>query len=458
MDSISDQTTNLRPLTSGFDLASVRGLTEIRMCEAIRKNEDLMARYQKHHEAFLDCRRAIVLKLQTTNYRVDVALTPSLHKLGGDCLCAILRIVQPLDLYVDSSLEFNACCYPSTRGNGLKMVLNAGLIAAMTPHEILAVMGHEAGHSLIGNAAWLPVINYDMEEFSQLEVAQRIALECREEMTCDRVSLLASQDLTVACKALFKVTTGLPENWVTFDASVYAKHFDDITRLAELGSIEDFRVHPLTPMRVKALIAFSKSEPYARAIGSQEWELSAEDLDKACEQMLSVIEPDLTCLISKNEKDAWNSFVLDGALLVVTADGKISPEEVQWFKKRGFDLETIKKMAEDTDLTDKTCKRLKAAAQLLNKKLSACGRADTLRKVCTVALVSGSIPAQESEVIDYLRGLLGLNANLARQAQQFAQSDVQAESNPAPTQKEEASIAPSHSKKGRRGKKPEESA
>jgi hypothetical protein len=133
--------------------------------------------------------------------------------------------------------------------------------------------------------------------------------------------------------ALFKVASGLSERWITFDERAYAGHFDDMASMAEVVDLDDAaRTHPLVPLRVKALLGFSQSTTFAGAFGKTAARISARELETSVATMLSVLDPDLSELEGAKEEDAFGRFLMDGALLVIGADGVVEPGEVAWLQ------------------------------------------------------------------------------------------------------------------------------
>ena len=108
------------------------------------------------------------IEMLTNDFRVDEAITPKLFHLGT-VLIRILRIALPMDIFVHCSDELNAFCTASSKGKRLVMCLYSSLLASLSQHELLFVMGHEAGHALLGHTT-TPNISYDNPNFSPLEV------------------------------------------------------------------------------------------------------------------------------------------------------------------------------------------------------------------------------------------------------------------------------------------------
>lgn len=278
------------------------------------------------------------------------------------------------------------------------------------------MMGHEVGHALLRHGETLGV-SLDNPDFSPFEVVRLRALDRAQEISCDRFGLLACQDVRVASSALFKIASGLTEKWISFDETAYSRHFDELSSMAEVIDLEDAsRTHPFVPLRVKALIGFAKSELYAKAFGKTGWSIDAAEMEKGVETMLSVLSPDLSELETANEKEAFGQFLIDGALLVIAADGVVEPQEAAWLKRLTEDEWSAEELAASLSRPDfrrQLDQRLEECAHVLRNKLPEQKRAGLLHAMCEVALSAGGIPRAEFEVLNELRQRLRIRGEIA---------------------------------------------
>ena len=365
----------LRSIVPGFDPASVRCAAEAKLWAFVEKKEDF---YKRLMALSTDSDAMLVrgnLDLRTDAYRVDPAITPALAELR-DSLRNALRIVKPVDVYVRSSPELNAFCMPARKGTRFVMCLYSSLFQLCTASELLFVMGHEIGHALLGQTK-IPKIPMGHPDFSQLEAMRISALSRRQELSCDRIGLLACQDLKAAGSALFKLMSGLPDSWTAFDENVLAKDFDNIVELAAASEMEDASTHPIIALRVKALLAFSQSKLYSDALALPAGSIATEDLERTTEYLLSTLEPDTTELENAPEEKAADFVVTNGALAVMAADGVVDSQEAQFIKKvLGGDANLVQAL-EQPDFSARTLLGMREPAAVLAKKLSANSRANS---------------------------------------------------------------------------------
>jgi uncharacterized tellurite resistance protein B-like protein len=406
----------LDPVIPAFDLLSIRCSAESRLHDLIWKDEDLLGRMKAVSQQTDDAKVQDRLSLITDDYHVDEAITPKLFRLGV-MLMRILRLALPLDVFVRSSSEMNACCHRSRKGNRLVMCLNSALVDSFSSQELLFCMGHEVGHALLEHGDTLG-ISFDDPNFSPMEVIRVRALDRAQEISCDRFGLLACQDIRVASAALFKIASGLTEKWICFDEAAYARHFDELSSMAELVELESAaRTHPFDPLRVKALIAFSKSETYSKAFGKTIAAIPTVEMEKGVEAMLSVLDPDLSKeLENAKEEEAANRFLINGALRVIAADGVVDPHKVDWLKAH-FDTKwSRKEVVQDvsnSEFREHMDQELESSARILTMKLSESKRAHLLQIMCDVAVCGGGLPDAEMEALDQLRQLLEIRTEIA---------------------------------------------
>ena len=421
--------TSLNQIVPGFDLTSVRCATELALVDRIHKDEEFLNRVEALGKDIDQQKVHARLQLLTNGYRVDKAITPKLFRLGR-MLRRVLRLVRPLDMFVLPASEMNAFCIPSRKGNRFVMCLNSALVATLSAHELLFVMGHEVAHALFRHGD-LPELSFEHPEFSPFEVVRLRALSRAQEVTCDRFGLMACQNLRVASTTLFKVASGLSGHWVSFDEMAYSRHFDELSSMAEVIDLEDAaRTHPFTPLRVKALIAFSKSETYSKSFGRNQWTIPGAELERGVETMLSVLSPDLAELEGKKEQEAAARFLFDGALQVIAADGVVDPEEVSWLSNFTEQKHSSKELAEQLSqpgFQEQSLHRLEACAAILRNKLSERSRAGLLYAMCEVAVCAGGIPESEFAVLDHLRELLRIPVEIAQSVLRSAMSSEEEE-------------------------------
>lgn len=198
--------------------------------------------------------------------------------------CDTLDLPIVPDLYLGGSAELNA--FTAGVEKPLIMVYS-GAAGALTPEELLFVIGHEVGHIKSGHvlyyqiAEFLPVIGEIIGAATfgigglvsaPIELAL-LRWKRRSEFTADRAGLLACQDADVALRTLMKLS-GLPskyynsintEDFVRQGKEFEAMDADKLTLLAKWLSVMG-ATHPWTVMRAKQLLEWVDSGGYEQVL------------------------------------------------------------------------------------------------------------------------------------------------------------------------------------------------
>ena len=438
MTTTPPQPRQFKILASGFDPGRTRCAAESRLWAAIEQSHEF---HKRITEEVAQRQGSLVqgkLNLRTESYLVDPQITPQLDQLI-QTLRQVLRVLQPIDVFVVSSPALNAFCLPSRKQSRFLMGLHSSLFHLFTANELLFVMGHELGHALLSHAR-VPNIGFDHPDFSPLEVFRLRALERRQEISCDRVGLLACQDVRVAASALFKLMCGLPPSWLrSFDEEAFAKHFDKIIDMVDYApDLEDpTGTHPIIPLRVKALLGFSKSTLYAEALGLARAEVSTDELEKATEYLLSVLEPDLSGLETASEEEAANRFMVRGAMVVAASDGVLEPAEIAFLRAKLPIGEGLAEKVAAPDFIPRTLAEMAEDAQVLQKKLSLTNRAGLLHMLTLVAMSAGGFVDAEQEVLIEIAKMLDLSEDdyrgvVGAAGSEASEATPESEASPAP--------------------------
>jgi Zn-dependent protease with chaperone function/uncharacterized membrane protein YkvA (DUF1232 family) len=149
------------------------------------------------------------------------------------------------------------------------IVLNAGLIQALSEDELTVVLGHEMGHVLFEHTFFSSLMGSVLHRSSLVNLGWALVfMRWRRlaERTADRISLLAGGQLDVALRTLIKLAAGPNVTAVDVDAildRVYAQERTDwLERLGEPGA------YPQLVERLRALVDFD-AELFALDV--EEW-------------------------------------------------------------------------------------------------------------------------------------------------------------------------------------------
>jgi len=177
--------------------------------------------------------------------QINNSVTPFLYASLNKVLERIGVSLDRVEAFVYNSAEMQAECFSITGG---KCVLrfSSGLIDILTDEEFQFVIGHELGHYIYGHQGL---------HLSEKPTYRQLKSSRYQEISADRVGLIASGSLEVAIKALMKSSSGLAGKHLRFDVGTY------LNQLRAAGNhssyFEEQSTHPSTPLRCKALFWFS---------------------------------------------------------------------------------------------------------------------------------------------------------------------------------------------------------
>jgi hypothetical protein len=199
---------------------------------------------------------------------ISEQVTPALDRSLSRALLRLQIPRSAVEAFVYASPEINAQCLT---GNDSECVirLSSALIEILTAEELEFVIGHELGHFLLSHHG---LGNTDsagsLEDYIQYRA---------QEISADRIGVIASGSLEVALKAMLKTISGLSGQHLRFDIS---KFISQIRSTKGTVSQHSQSTHPSVLVRGRALLWFSIAGFDASA-GSQGLETtSITDVDR----------------------------------------------------------------------------------------------------------------------------------------------------------------------------------
>ncbi len=258
---------------------------------------------------------------------ISSVLTPGLHRRFSS---ACERIQIPPDLvtsFIYSSREVQGECYAD--GRRCVVRFSSGLVDLLDEEEFQFVVGHEIGHFLFGHHLFSSQKHSGGFEYFRRRRSQ--------EISCDRIGLLACASLDVALRALMKTMSGLTSRHLRFDVRGF---IGQLRKLEGSGTHSLEITHPSAILRAKAILWFSLCDLGGLASSVQ---ASFHQLRLVDER----IERDLTKFID----GAVHSQIarLKGDLLLWTIAGEIVQlgafsADIQSRMRGRFDQEVIQKL------------------------------------------------------------------------------------------------------------------
>ena len=188
--------------------------------------------------------------LALNSLKVSKEITPSIFN-SLEKACSNLNLdLNKVNAYVTSSPEIQAGCMSFSKESCVITVTSA-TINLMNFDEIQFIFGHELGHFLL---------SHNIEEIEMQDSKEGYIKKRAQEISVDRVGLLACKDIDAATRAVVKSLSGLDEKYIKFDIKAFLNQLDeDLVKNEKTGQ---FSSHPSFILRAKALMRFSLSDPY----------------------------------------------------------------------------------------------------------------------------------------------------------------------------------------------------
>lgn len=344
-------------------------------------------------------------QLLSTSVRMSKKMAPSIHKIAEDCIEA-LEVNIPLELYVYNSPQFNAACVKPEEGR-LFIMFSSSLLEGFNEDELRFVMGHELGHYVYQHHD-IP-IGHLMHR--QANPSPDLALTLTSwsryaEFSADRAGAHCTQNFETVASSLFKLASGLTGSIIQFDAKDFLRQVDEMQledRESGVGSSSQdwFLTHPFSPLRVKALQLFHRSNFVSKPM--TEKVLTPEDLEVGIAGLMSFMEPGY--LEGHTDIDKYMSRLLfAGSLVLANASHGISDNEIAVFEKF-FGKHQYKETLNIETLTQELPKR---AAQV-KETASISKRMQVLRDLCVMAKADGHVTSEEQQVLSEIAKMLAIS-------------------------------------------------
>lgn len=238
--------TDLRPShdeNAPLDHHELAARVRFSLDEPMRISRDAL---KERKEAF-DALRAMS---STQAVRVTPRLMPQVHAAIRRA-CENLLVATEPEVYVVCSAEPNAEVV--SHGNDWFVRLHSGLVQILEPVELAAVVGHEIGHAALLHAIEAPD--------SRAQATFALERSRAQEISADRVGLIAAGDATHALRAEIKVACGLSGAHLTTDLDAFIEQISTPPEDHD-APWEMARTHPTLALRFWAQRAFAESDLY----------------------------------------------------------------------------------------------------------------------------------------------------------------------------------------------------
>ena len=357
--------------------------------------------------------------LLSSTLRLTRSMSPEIADTVAECK-DMIGYDAPVEVYVTPEHQFNATCYREVKGPTV-LTVSSRLLEAFTPAELRFVIGHELGHAAFDHYGLPMPITATLEElgipFVSRPTSLRLYAWCRSaELSADRIGLLCARDPEAAASGFFKLASGMASERVRPDLATFARQVESLASAPEArekeydeDTLDCFSTHPYNPVRVRAVWAFSRSEPYLKALGKATdaaWAL--DDVEALVERDLQLMEP--SYLEEKSQvSDTLRRLLYTAGIAVAAASGGVEQTELEALGRLlGTDHadlpRDVAKIVADLD------GRIKAALEVPLKH-----RAQLVQHLTIVAAADGSVSDEELHVMEDIARRLDVGAQVVHQ-------------------------------------------
>jgi tellurite resistance protein len=353
--------------------------------------------------------------LLTGALRLTKAIAPDAHRSLAVCR-EVLGYDKPVEIYVKPDPMVQAFCARSVSGP-IIIGLSSRLLETFSDAELRFVIGHELGHAVFDHFAIPMPATATLEDvggkFVSRPVSLKLYLWCRAaEVTADRAGVVCAGAVDPAAHALLKIASGLGSNVIKPDLNAFASQIDALHAAPaacadernEEGVLDCFDTHPYSPLRVRALLAFGRSQGFQRATtGAAADGIDADELERIVEHDLSVMEP--SYLEDRGEvPELMRRVLFCAGVCVAAANGDIAPTELRALRAllgaKNVDIpEQLEAIRKELD------ERLTEAKD----KVPFAGRAQIVQHATIVAAADGVVEQSELDELTKLAQALGVD-------------------------------------------------
>jgi uncharacterized tellurite resistance protein B-like protein len=351
---------------------------------------------------------------------------------------SVLGIDAPVELYCVSESAINAFVVPPRPGGVVLLGLTSEALERFDPGELAFVLGHELGHALFGHFHFSPDVLIGDDSIAPIHVARLCAWMRYAELSADRIGLLCCDDFDTAVRAFFKLTSGLSNNKYLRHAAQCAEQFAAVTAEKMESSEGDwFSTHPYSPLRIKALDLFSRSETYHsllgrrgsdarfhRLLGKSGQALTEAELEREIAGIMQLMDPSFL----RNDKPSnalVREFLALAGVEVALADGTIQRGEKKMLGKLVGRRGLLEDAAAVLELSpEEHARRMSELADALLIELSPVRRQKLVEDLVAIALADRELLQAELDAVAHAASLLGVSAEFVISAVNRASAEL----------------------------------
>lgn len=352
--------------------------------------------------------------LLKSSLRLTKTLAPTLHEIGEHCK-KTLKLKADIEFFVHQNDMFNASCYPPDE-NKLYIILSSGILERFSKEELTFVVGHEIGHVLFEHFDYpvRQILDEGANHLAPIHAMKLYAWNRNAEISADRAGLLCCQNFEAVGRTFFKLSSGVTTDSLDFQLNAYIEQFVDLEEVLKDSNLDPsdwYSSHPFSPLRIKALELFNKSETYAAFNKTITGEITEEAMEIEIKRIMSLMEPENLDDESEHSEKIQRLMFL-GGYLISNADGVVDDSEIQALssivtpKVFANCMMTIKGLTEQEMIDE-----VQQLTQNLDIVLSVMQKLNILRDLSIISYADGQIDDSEINVLYNLARLLRINTD-----------------------------------------------
>ena len=215
---------------------------------------------EEHAERVAKAFDALRAGTRGKSMRVSARLMPTLHSVVREA-CERLLLPDEPETYIEQSAELNA--FAVADGKRSFIQINSAMVNLLEPEELGAIVGHELAHAGYRHSA-----RQGADESSTVGLLLDRERSRAQEVSADRVGLLAVSDPIFALRAELKMASGLGARYLTPDIDAFLEQL--VAEDTDIDAVwEDASTHPSFKFRFWAQRHFLESDLYRSLKGLQ---------------------------------------------------------------------------------------------------------------------------------------------------------------------------------------------
>ncbi len=313
-----------------FDIESIRFCGEAEYANVLRKLPGVEALANKVSSDPARVRRSLMAR----SLLLSEGMAPAPYRVARE-LAGRFGIDAPVEIYQVAGAE-NAAMH--TVRAPVLIEVQGRMLSLLDDDALAALLGHELGHYIAHGddnpqrgptLAAMAILHGGIAPDELVSAAQRLSMA--QELTADRVGLIACSGLDAALRLEMTTVTGLAADTLTWDTGAYlaqSRELMDAT-LAE-GETAQGSTHPEHSLRTWALWLFSETDTYRDITGHGPGLRTLAEVDSLLLRVLG--QPGLEIGVASMLEDPpveVHECALAACVLVAGADGEFHDMEMQ---------------------------------------------------------------------------------------------------------------------------------